>query len=171
MRKRRTGGSSEVNGPFPQTVLLWEKVLPVKRHQLWCLFCFPRLDAAGIKWRDGGELRQLFPFWFTAALPSTRQKFACPPLGKRKVADPVDFRQGFCPPPPRFQTLRHLYAQIIWINQNSMFYCSSEHYPPPRAYLPLHPLSQTHKHQYTRVHTRAKLKTTSSTTEDEKKER
>lgn len=50
------GESSEVNAPFPETVLLWEKkALPVKLHQLWCLFfVFPRLDAAGIKWRDGG---------------------------------------------------------------------------------------------------------------------
>lgn len=31
--------------------------------------------------------------------------------------------------------------------------------PPPRAYLPLHPLSQAHKHPHARLHTRAKLKT------------
>lgn len=49
--KGTQGESSEVNGPFPQTVLLWNKVLPVKRHQLWCLFCFP---PVGRSWDQVG---------------------------------------------------------------------------------------------------------------------
>lgn len=119
-------------------------------------FVFPLLDAAGIKWRDGGALRQLFPFWFTAALPSTRQKLACPPLGQRKPADPADFRQVFfCPPPPTFPNFApSLRAQQCGLNktQCSTVPLSTTRPPPPRAYLPLHPLSQTHKHPHARVH-------------------
>lgn len=119
-------------------------------------FVFPLLDAAGIKWRDGGALRQLFPFWFTAALPSTRQKLACPPLGQRKPADPADFRQVFfCPPPPTFPNFApSLRAQQCGLNKTQ---CStvplSTTRPPPSSCLS--PPSSAFSNTQTPARTRA----------------